>query len=820
MSSLLSLSLAKVRVDRCNPFIVPLRDAKFRLKWHFKDATTHGVAVTQYAESLVTRADDNNHLSQHFAEAGRRLLQPVNALVDSALGDHNKLEASRSHSPGGNTSSGNEGVRSPNILSPIMSPHLDTTTPNPNRTPVPQSIHFNSPFSRTSTQSADDSNLSRPTRTRTSDSASTPSWAASPSMSGPHQNGGEDSALNRRRGGGETFHSPVPEANSHHRLEPKGTTNFVPLRSHTATFERTIVCPVQISARQNPTNHRYLLQPSSFKISIKQEGIDSNGHHQAEEKIGEVNLDLSQFVGKEVKSRRFLLGNCKTNSILRITVKMEFLEGENHYVAYVNTLLLLSRPWSDSPPCSPQLVNGRVTSTSSGTKSHSSSSRNSPMNRSTASRKHCFRFIALILADDITCFAVSSSPRRTPNSHTAGFSPSSLQMSRTASSTSSITSSTTSLDESSRSPSKGESLNSLTDQARKQQKARNENKIVGPNGRRKGWHPPASADHSGAAAMGYSGCQLGERNAQDIVESIFNVQPETPMTGRGAWHAHSGVKGKPNTPRPTYAESRRETRENVNQLPTPEKNLLQRPQAKKAAWSIRSFTRSKNKNPPQRQSSLDTASIAPSTSTTSSAPRSDSVRENQNPSVSVHPPTPSNGEMQRPYALERNDLSFSSSTASTQRARSPRLSASSNSASRHQTPRPASQRSTSFGSFSSLPPPLSASPPSSPSSRPLSVRFDTDRTLDGSPESSRSLKYRTSMDNLSQMSGRSGGSSMAGLGLSDSTLANAANGFNTPRSSLDLSRTRSNNSFNSVITPPSPDRTPMRKRSESGKSRR
>jgi hypothetical protein len=130
------------------------------------------------------------------------------------------------------------------------------------------------------------------------------------------------------------MHTPPMESNSHHhRLEPKGTTNFVPLRSHTATFERTIVCPVQISARQNPQNHRYLLQPSAFKISIKQDGIDHNGHDQPEEKIGEVNLDLSQFVGKEVKSRRFLLANCKTNSILRITVKMEFLEGENHYVA-------------------------------------------------------------------------------------------------------------------------------------------------------------------------------------------------------------------------------------------------------------------------------------------------------------------------------------------------------------------------------------------------------------------------------------------------------------------------------------------------------
>lgn len=211
-----------------------------------------------------------------------------------------------------------------------MSPQVDSTTPNPNKTPMPQSIQFSSPFSRTSTlnptPNPDDSATlaTRPTRTRTGDSQAA-------SDDGAH--------LNRRRGGGDVMHTPPIDArfSHHHRLEPKGTTNFVPLRSHTATFERTIVCPVQISARQNLAQnpHRYVLQPSSFRISIKQDGIDHSGHHQPEEKIGEVNLDLSQFVGKEVKARRFLLANCKTNSILRITVKMEFLEGENHYVASV-----------------------------------------------------------------------------------------------------------------------------------------------------------------------------------------------------------------------------------------------------------------------------------------------------------------------------------------------------------------------------------------------------------------------------------------------------------------------------------------------------
>ncbi|GAA6012274.1 hypothetical protein JCM11491_007079 [Sporobolomyces phaffii] len=730
---------------------VPLRDAKFRLKWQFKDATTHGVAVTQYAESLVNRSDDSHHLSTHFAEAGRRLLQPVNALVDSALGDHNKLEASRSQSPGGGgNSSGNEGYRTPNVLSPIMSPQLDSTTPNPNKTPMPQSIQFSSPFSRTGTQNLDDSsNLSRPIRTRTGDSLAH-SFGSSPSQ-------GEDGSLSRRRGGGDLMHSPPVDASSHHRLEPKGTTNFVPLRSHTATFERTIVCPVQISARQNPQNHRYLLQPSSFKISIKQDGIDHSGHHRAEEKIGEVNLDLSQFVGKEVKPRRFLLANCKTNSILRITVKMEFLEGENHYVA-------------------PPLVNGRITSTS---KSTSSSARNSPANRSTAS--------------------LGSSPRKTPSSLNQGFSPS-LQMSRSASTASSVNSSTNSLNERSRSSSKNDSLNNLTEQElRKHQKSRGHNKVIGPNGRREGWHPPASSD--------YSGCQHGERNATDIIESIFNRQPETPMTGKAAWHTHSGANTKPNiTPRPSYVAPAKGAKENGNL------QVEKGGQAKKAAWSIRSFTRTRNKAPPQRQSSLDTPSIAPSTSTASSITNGNG----NHPAVSVHPPTPSEYDYpRRPY--ERAGESFASSSASTQRApspiRSPRLGASTtSSSSQQQTPRPrsSSHRTTSYSSFSSIPPALSSSQSSSTSSRPLSVRFDTEN------ESPRSLRSRTSTDNLSQ---RSDQSSVRGLGLSDSTLANAGQaGFITPRSSLDLNRTRSNGSFTSVVTPPSPERTPMRQRTSSSNS--
>ncbi|GAA6060061.1 hypothetical protein JCM10212_003022 [Sporobolomyces blumeae] len=741
---------------------VPLRDARFRLKWRAKDATTHGVAVTQFAESLVQRSDESQPLSSHIAEAGRRLLQPVNHLVDGRhVSDSGRNEMARSLSPGGasSSSSATDGFRTPDVLSPLMSPTQDSTTPNPNRTPMPQSIHFNSPFSRTSTQTNDEPspNPSRISRSRTSDGQSN-MWSSSTSSTLDDTT----SSLNRRRGGGDLLDSPIT-ASSHHRLEPKGSTSFVPLRTHTATFERTIICPVNISARQSSQLHRYVLQPSSFKISIKQEGIDREGHRQPEEKYGEVNLDLSQFVGKEVKPRRFLLANCKTNTILRLTVKMEFLEGETHYIA-------------------PSMVTGQIMPSPS--KSLMSSARNSPSNRSTTS--------------------LATSPRKTPSSLHSGFSPS-LQMSRSASTTSSIASDSTSMYEGSRPGSRAGSIKSTTDETRGLGRTGRANKVVGPNGRRRIWRPPGSA---GGYSVHGSTNHAGERSAADVIESIFNRQPETPASGVRAWHTHSGGVSGVSTPRSGYSEHRKARGKDKN-LGVPGEKEGSATSGKKAAWSIRSLAKSRRARSPSRQASLDAPSVAPSTSTSSSILTSDSPRHP--PTVSIHPPD-SDHRSSRPNA--RTEPSFAS-TASTARAPSPSRTPpslnSSTSSSFQQTPRQrsTSYRSTSYSSsYSSTPPRYTASPPSSPESRPLSVRFDDLDSLDGSPPLLRkSPRHRTSTDDISRSSTHSS-NSIAGLGLSASTLAKASSAsINTPRSSMD--RRPSVSSFNSVVTPPSPERTPI-----------
>lgn len=128
-----------------------------------------------------------------------------------------------------------------------------------------------------------------------------------------------------------TYMPPLPTRTS---TEPKGATTLIPLRNHTATFNREIHCPVAIPLRST-SGGRYQLQPSPVKLSIKQEVAGDDGKKE-ETKTGQVLLDLSQFVGNgkgEGAPRRYLLRDCKTNATLKVTVKMEFVSGEPNFVA-------------------------------------------------------------------------------------------------------------------------------------------------------------------------------------------------------------------------------------------------------------------------------------------------------------------------------------------------------------------------------------------------------------------------------------------------------------------------------------------------------
>ncbi|BGP24391.1 hypothetical protein JCM10295v2_003302 [Rhodotorula toruloides] len=362
---------------------VPLLNAKFRIKWKFKGAT-HSSALDDPANS-----HHSARAAAGFAEASRRFLHPRTAALSSSQGSsastldggatekEGGLSRSRGGSPLGMAWSSEEGddsrsARGGRPLSrgntPPVSPDQDPRSRSTSR----DGMAFTSPFSKDGNETLYTSPPSR-----------SPSGNGTPHDSNPTSPDGP--TIMRRRGAGDLsslpFTSPPSGSSSRnvsgptaisHRPEPKGTTTFVPLRSHTATFNREITCPVLVTLRALAAG-KYELQISPVRFAIKQEVVLEDGKRE-EERLGEVILDLSQFAKPkgaaqdEVKPRRYLLQGCKSNAVLRVSVKMEWLDGERNFVAPV--------PRSAQIAAGSPAVKGLVSTT------------NSPASRSTLSLNH------------------------------------------------------------------------------------------------------------------------------------------------------------------------------------------------------------------------------------------------------------------------------------------------------------------------------------------------------------------------------------------------------------------------------------------------
>lgn len=317
---------------------MPLLNAKFRIKWKFKGATH---SLVQAGDDASSGAHQHHRHAHGFAE---RFLHPRSALSSNSSAtatppapipasngtDRERTPTgtrARSRSPYAVYSSEDgEDVRSP-TQSPPLSP--ESRTPNPNRAGS-SAFTFPSPGGDAKTLYATPSN-----RTGTYDSGKTATSPDGPDGTGaPRRRGASDLSALASTGSG----APA----SAHRPEPKGSTTFVPLRAHTAVFSREITCPVQVSLRHVAGSSKYQLQPCPVRLSVKQEVPGEDGKPE-EERLGEIVLDLSQFAthphkggaADDVRPRRYLLQDCKSNAVLRVSVKMQWIDGEKHFVACV-----------------------------------------------------------------------------------------------------------------------------------------------------------------------------------------------------------------------------------------------------------------------------------------------------------------------------------------------------------------------------------------------------------------------------------------------------------------------------------------------------
>lgn len=401
---------------------MPLLNAKFRIKWKFKGATH---SLVQAGDDALAGAHHNHtshthHSHRHgFAE---RFLHP-RAALSSSTSSHTTLPATPAPSRSSNgtdrdrTPSGSRArSRSPyavyssedgdDVRSPTQSPPLSPDA-RPNRAGTSA---FTFPSASTSASNGgggaggDTQTLyaTPSNRTGTYDSGTT-----NFSPEGPDGGGGGTSSSKRRGAsdlsalassqGGSGSGSAQPAAA--HRPEPKGSTTFVPLRAHTAVFAREITCPVQVALRHVPGSSKYQLQPCPVRLAVHQEVPGEDGKRE-EERLGEVILDLSQFaahplkggaegVKDDVRPRRYLLQDCKSNAVLRVSVKMQWIDGEKLFVACVPLSLSFASSFaletdSRSRARSPAFRTGQVQTGSSAAKGLDSG-RNSPANRSSAS---------------------------------------------------------------------------------------------------------------------------------------------------------------------------------------------------------------------------------------------------------------------------------------------------------------------------------------------------------------------------------------------------------------------------------------------------
>ena len=176
-----------------------------------------------------------------------------------------------------------------------------------------------------------------------------------------------------------------PSTSSRQPFEPvtesKGTTRYRQLVSNACSFDQHVVCAVGIPLEKNSQH----LQPCPVRLAVKHKvrvtpsanqssatnGALENGTSRSrktsthnspssstaslvstststkelheEIPLGEITLDLSEFVeaGRSSKrserwiSRRYLLQNGKTNALLRVAVKMEWISGEASYTPSV-----------------------------------------------------------------------------------------------------------------------------------------------------------------------------------------------------------------------------------------------------------------------------------------------------------------------------------------------------------------------------------------------------------------------------------------------------------------------------------------------------
>ncbi|KAF8909725.1 hypothetical protein CPB84DRAFT_1765306 [Gymnopilus junonius] len=109
----------------------------------------------------------------------------------------------------------------------------------------------------------------------------------------------------------------------------RGMTPYLKLKDHSVVWSHTLDTVVKIDVERETSQ----LAPSPLKLVVLQRVNPDDPHGSPQNpRLGAVYLNLSEYVGQGPVERRYLLRESKTNATLKVTIEMEYMNGETHYV--------------------------------------------------------------------------------------------------------------------------------------------------------------------------------------------------------------------------------------------------------------------------------------------------------------------------------------------------------------------------------------------------------------------------------------------------------------------------------------------------------
>ncbi|CAE7213297.1 unnamed protein product [Rhizoctonia solani] len=109
----------------------------------------------------------------------------------------------------------------------------------------------------------------------------------------------------------------------------RGKTPTVAISDHTVRWDELVEMAVSMGIAKDTKG----LLPADFKLTVEQVPQSHEQLVKPRAALGVVRLNLAEYAGKGLVTRRYLLRESKTNATLKLSIEVKWLSGEQDYIA-------------------------------------------------------------------------------------------------------------------------------------------------------------------------------------------------------------------------------------------------------------------------------------------------------------------------------------------------------------------------------------------------------------------------------------------------------------------------------------------------------